>query len=81
MGTTIARSGVLLLGHPVAVPTGPAAVSYSTRESVLVRLEDSDGRVGWGETYAGPGVPPPRPSSANCCSAGRPSAPGPSWIC
>ena len=52
----IARTEVFVLRHEVSVPTGPAAVSYTNRECVMVRLEDGDGNVGWGETYHGPGI-------------------------
>ena len=56
MSDRIARSEVLILRHQVSVPIGPAAVSYTHRECVMVRLEDGDGHVGWGETYYGPGI-------------------------
>lgn len=52
----VARTQVLTLRHAVTVPTGPAAVTYPSRECVLVRVEDADGRIGWGETYLGPGL-------------------------
>ncbi|HEY7174694.1 MAG TPA: mandelate racemase/muconate lactonizing enzyme family protein, partial [Micromonosporaceae bacterium] len=42
--------------NKISTPAGPAGVTYDTRSSVLVRLEDSDGHVGWGETYRRPGV-------------------------
>lgn len=42
--------------HQLPVPTGPSVLTYSTRSSALVRVEDSDGHVGWGETYGRPGV-------------------------
>ena len=42
--------------HPVSVPAGPSGVTYGRRSAVLVRIEDSEGRSGWGETYRRPGV-------------------------
>lgn len=42
--------------HAVSVPAGPAGVTYGRRSAVLVRLEDGDGRTGWGETYRRPGT-------------------------
>ena len=36
---------------------GPSSGWYDTRESVLVRLRDSDGRAGWGEAALRQGVP------------------------
>jgi len=56
VSSRIARTEVLTLQHPVVTPRGPAAVTYSSRECVIVRLEDADGVVGWGETYTGPGL-------------------------
>ena len=37
-------------------PSGPSSGWYDTRESVLVRLGDADGRTGWGEAGLRPGV-------------------------
>lgn len=42
--------------YPVSVPSGPSGVTYRRRSAVLVRLEDGEGRSGWGETYRRPGV-------------------------
>lgn len=56
MSTKIRRLEVRVLGHDVAEAIGPAPVNYDSRSCVLVRLEDEDGRVGWGETYHGPGI-------------------------
>jgi D-galactarolactone cycloisomerase len=41
----------------VREPRGPSSGWYDTRESVLVRLRDSDGRAGWGEAGLRQGVP------------------------
>lgn len=57
MSNTIRRADVVVLEHRVQTPTGPAAVSYDRRSCVLVRLQDDDGRTGWGETYLAAGVP------------------------
>jgi D-galactarolactone cycloisomerase len=56
VSSKVANVEVLTLQHPVAVPTGPAAVTYYQRECVVVRVEDGDGVVGWGETYVAPGL-------------------------
>ena len=56
MSQRILRTEVLTLRHPVAAPTGPAGVSYSHRECLVVRAEDGAGRLGWGETYLGAGL-------------------------
>lgn len=52
----VRRADVVVLEHPVRLAIGPAAVAYDRRTCVLVRLQDDDGRTGWGETYLGPGV-------------------------
>lgn len=52
----IERAEVLLLTHDTADPRGPSCFTYHRRESVLVRLQDADGFVGWGETYLRPGT-------------------------
>ena len=53
---TIGCVDVFQFDNAIAIPAGPAGVTYSRRSCVLVRLEDSDGRVGWGETYHRTGV-------------------------
>ena len=53
---TVARVEVFVLTQPVSEARGPAPVQYRTRSSVFVRIEDESGGVGWGETYAFPGV-------------------------
>jgi len=47
---------VFRLRQPVAAPTGPSGATYRERSCVLVRLRDTDGLDGWGETYARAGV-------------------------
>jgi len=44
------------LEYPVSIPAGPSGVTYARRSAVLLRIEDGDGRSGWGETYRRPGV-------------------------
>ena len=48
---------VFLCVAPVSEPRGPSSGWYDTRESVLVRLRDRDGRAGWGEAALRQGVP------------------------
>ena len=52
----IERVEVLVLTHHLSRPRLFGTGSNVTRDSVVVRLEDRDGRVGWGETYLVPGV-------------------------
>ena len=55
--TAIETCDVFLCVTPVSEPRGPSSGWYDTRESVLVRLRDRDGRAGWGEAGLRPGVP------------------------
>src|ERR1700722_7838617 len=55
--TAIETCDVFLCVTPVSEPRGPSSGLYDTRESVLVRLRDRDGRAGWGEAGLRPGVP------------------------
>lgn len=48
---------VYLCVAPVSEPRGPSSGWYDTRESVLVRLRDREGRAGWGEAGLRQGVP------------------------
>jgi len=50
-GRAIRRVEVFTIRCPITVPVGPAPLSYTSRSAVVVRLEDGDGTVGWGETY------------------------------
>lgn len=54
--TTISRCQVHLLVEQLAETRGPSCAWYNSRESLLVRMVDSDGRSGWGETCLRPGV-------------------------
>jgi D-galactarolactone cycloisomerase len=56
MTSKVACVEVLTLQHAVALPAGPAGVTYRHRECLVVRVEDGDGVVGWGETYVAPGL-------------------------
>lgn len=52
----IARFECFVVSHRLSPRTGPS-IAYSTEHAyVLVRLEDGDGVVGWGETYRTPGT-------------------------
>ena len=52
----IDRCDVYLCMADLSEPRGPSSGWYDTRESVLVRLADTDGQVGWGEAGLRPGV-------------------------
>lgn len=54
--TLIDRCDVFLCVSPVREARGPSSGWYQTRESVLTRVGDSDGRTGWGEASLRPGV-------------------------
>jgi D-galactarolactone cycloisomerase len=52
----IDRAEVLVLSHRLSRIRLFSTGSNVTRDSVLVRLENADGLVGWGETYLVPGA-------------------------
>lgn len=52
----IDRAEVLVLSHRLSRIRRFSTGSNLTRDAVLVRLADRDGRVGWGETYLVPGA-------------------------
>lgn len=53
---TIARAEVFVVRHALDPRTGPS-IAYATEQAyVYLRLEDTDGVVGWGETYLVPGA-------------------------
>jgi D-galactarolactone cycloisomerase len=54
--STIERCVVHLLVQELSETRGPSCAWYDSRESVLVRLVDSDGRTAWGEAGLRPGV-------------------------
>lgn len=58
-------------------PRGPSSGWYDTRESVLVRLGDADGRTGWGEAGLRPGVVEAARELGATLPGADPAAPGP----
>jgi D-galactarolactone cycloisomerase len=52
----IERAEVLVLSHRLSRTRLFSTGSNVTRDSVVVRLADGDGRIGWGETYLVPGA-------------------------
>src|SRR5690349_13950911 len=52
----IARADVLVLRHVLSRTRYFSTGSNVTRDSVVVRIADRGGRVGWGETYLVPGA-------------------------
>lgn len=54
--STVRRVEVFAVSHPIDPPQGVSIGLATAHAYVLVRLEDADGRVGWGETYLLPGM-------------------------
>jgi D-galactarolactone cycloisomerase len=52
----IERAEWFVLKHAMSAPRGPSIWTYRSRECVLLKLTDSEGISGWGETYLEPGV-------------------------
>jgi D-galactarolactone cycloisomerase len=52
----IERAEVLVLSHTLSRIRLFSTGSNVTRDSIVVRLQDADGHVGWGETYLVPGA-------------------------
>jgi D-galactarolactone cycloisomerase len=52
----IDRVESFVLVHQMARGRGPSIANYTTRESVVVKISDSSGASGWGETYASSGI-------------------------
>jgi D-galactarolactone cycloisomerase len=52
----IEQAEVLVLSHRLSRTRLFSTGSNVTRDSVVVRLADGDGRIGWGETYLVPGA-------------------------
>ena len=48
----VTSAEVVHLRAALRTPAGPTGVYNRRRETLLLRLESSDGIVGWGETYA-----------------------------
>jgi D-galactarolactone cycloisomerase len=55
-GRIIRRVETFLVSHPLNPRTGPSIALSSAHAYVLVKITDADGRSGWGETYAVPGI-------------------------
>ena len=55
---TIASVETFVLRYSFSPRRGPADAWGSAHEHCLVRIADSDGAVGWGETYLRPGLEP-----------------------
>jgi D-galactarolactone cycloisomerase len=53
---TIERVETFVLVHKMERPRGPSIANYRSRESALVKITDSSGAFGWGETYAISGI-------------------------
>ncbi len=56
-GRTIERAETFVVSHTLNPRTGPSIALSNAHAYVLVKLTDSDGRSGWGETYLVPGIP------------------------
>jgi D-galactarolactone cycloisomerase len=56
-GRIIRRVETFLVSHALDPRTGPSIALSNAHAYVLVRITDADGRTGWGETYAVPGIP------------------------
>jgi hypothetical protein len=69
----IDRCDVYLCVADLSEPRGPSSGWYDTRESVLVRLGDGDGRSGWARPGCGPAWSRRRASSARPCRAPTPA--------
>lgn len=54
----ITRATLRVVGGPLQRPTANARASWATREGLILRLEDEDGRVGQGEASPLPGYSP-----------------------
>ena len=54
---TIDRVETFVLVHQMARGRGPSIANYRQRESLLVKITDSSGAAGWGETYVQAGLP------------------------
>ncbi len=55
-GARICEVEAFFLQHHLSAVRGPSIVDYSTREVVLVKLTDEEGRHGWGESYVVQGI-------------------------
>jgi D-galactarolactone cycloisomerase len=55
-GRTIERVETFVVSHTLNPRTGPSIALSDTHAYVLVKITDTDGRSGWGETYVVPGI-------------------------
>jgi len=55
-GRVIRQVETFLVSHALNPRTGPSIALSSAHAYVLVRITDAEGRAGWGETYAVPGI-------------------------
>ena len=55
-GRTIERVETFVVSHTLNPRTGPSIALSDAHAYILVKLTDSDGRSGWGETYLVPGM-------------------------
>ena len=72
--SAIRLAEVFVVECPVSTPAGPSVATYTSRSAVLVRLQDGDGVVGWGETYRRPGTAAVLAESLGSLLDERPSA-------
>jgi len=56
-GRMIQRVETFVVSHTVNPRTGPSIALSDDHAYVVVKVTDSDGRAGWGETYLVPGIP------------------------
>jgi D-galactarolactone cycloisomerase len=56
-GRVVRQVETFLVSHSLNPRTGPSIALSSAHAYVLVKVTDADGRAGWGETYAVPGIP------------------------
>jgi D-galactarolactone cycloisomerase len=57
-GRRIERVETFHVSHTLDPRTGPSIALSSSHAYILVKVTDTDGRSGWGETYAVPGIAP-----------------------
>lgn len=56
-GRAIERVECFVVSHDLDPRTGPSIALSSSHAYALVKVTDTDGRSGWGETYLVPGIP------------------------
>jgi L-alanine-DL-glutamate epimerase-like enolase superfamily enzyme len=82
-GRSIERVETFHVSHTLNPRTGPSIALSSTHAYILVKVTDSDGRAGWGETYLVPGIPAilqaVAPVVINRSATGSRAGPGYRW--